>query len=90
MIQTAVYSDYLVLNYSYFYRLSHEVFVKLSKPHSLEFGEDIEIFYVVQDFCLVTVCCAQTFYVVLKHFTLRSNIFMSFHFWNAGLPCLSN
>ena len=24
--------------------------------HSLELGEDIELFYVVQDFCLVTVC----------------------------------
>ena len=23
--------------------------------HSLELGEDIELFYVVQDFCLVTV-----------------------------------
>ena len=32
MIQSAGYSSYLVLNSSYFCRLSHEVFVKLSKP----------------------------------------------------------
>ena len=91
MIQSAVYSSYLVLNSSDFCRPSHEVFVKLSKPHYfhfflhgagheiqisyscqrcilnmcilsyiygsyfLELGEDIELFCVVQDFCLVTV-----------------------------------
>ena len=86
MIQSAVYLGYLVLNSSYFCRLSHEVFVKLSKPqffhfflhgaeheiqisyscqicilsyiyssYSLELGEDIQLFCVVQDFCLVTV-----------------------------------
>ena len=91
IIQSAVYLSYLSLNYSYFCRPSHEVFVKLSKPHffhyflqgagheiqisyscqrcilnmcilsyiygnySLELGEDIELFCVVQDFCLVTV-----------------------------------
>ena len=32
MIQSAGYSSYLVLNSSYFCRLSHEVFVKHSKP----------------------------------------------------------
>ena len=91
MIQSAVYLSYLLLNSSYFCRPSHDVFVKLSKPHffhfflhgarheiqisyscqrcilnmcilsyiygsySLELGEDIELFCVVQDFCLVTV-----------------------------------
>ena len=91
MIQSAVYLSYLALNFSYFCRPSHKVFVKLSKPHffhlflhgagheiqisyscqkcilnmcilsyiygshSLELGEDIELFCVVQDFCLVTV-----------------------------------
>ena len=91
MIQSAVYLSYLVLNSPYFCELSHEVFVKLSKPHffhfflhgagheiqisyscqrcilnmcilsyiygsySLELGEDIELFCVVQGFCLVTV-----------------------------------
>ena len=95
MIQSVVYLDYLVLNSSYFCRLSHEVFVKLSKPHFfhfflhgagheiqisylcqrcmytmcilsyiygrnfLELGEDIELFYVVQDFCLVNVATAK-------------------------------
>ena len=97
MIQSAVYLYYLVLNSSYFCRLSHEVFVKLSKPHffhfflhgagyeiqisylcqrctqsmcilsyiygshSLELGEAIELFYLVQDFCLVTVSLPHLF-----------------------------
>ena len=91
MTQNAVYLGYLAPNSSYFCRLSHEVFIKLSKPHffhfflhgagheiqisyscerciynicilsyiygsySLELGEDIELFCVVQDFCQVTV-----------------------------------
>ena len=37
MIQSAVHLGYLLLNSSYFCRLSHEVFVKLSKPHFFTF-----------------------------------------------------
>ena len=37
--------------------------------HSLELGEDIELFYVVQDFCLVTVW-PKTFYMQLKCMSL--------------------
>ena len=37
--------------------------------HSLEFGEDIELFYVVQDFCLVTVVSSK-WAILTKRFVM--------------------
>ena len=45
--------------------------------HSLELGEDIELFYVVQDFCPVTVCKLNVVDVlIVLHFViLRIDVF---------------
>ena len=66
MIQSAVYLGYVVLNSSYFCRLSYEVFVKLSKPHFFHFflhgaGHEIQISYLCQR-CIYNICILSYIY----------------------------